>query len=131
MIGTSTTEITCVKCKRVFETEVIDHIDLSQDRDFIKKLRTGKANRVQCPKCKKVMYLDRSIVINFEPQNLIVVYDTNARTKVKQEEFQTDFDTVLAYNEALAEAGEDLEFQVISKADQLKPLLDEYLKLYG
>ncbi len=131
MIGTSTSEITCVKCKRVFETEVVDHIDLSQDRDFIKKLRTGKANRVQCPKCKKVMYLDRSIVINFEPQNLIVVYDTKARTKVKKQEFQTDFDTVLAYNEALAEAGEDLEFQVISKADKLKPLLDEYLKLYG
>ncbi|MGY5875845.1 MAG: CpXC domain-containing protein [Candidatus Thorarchaeota archaeon] len=131
MIGTSTTEIKCVKCKRVFETEVVDHIDLSQDQEFIKKLRAGKANRVQCPKCKKVMYLDRSIVINFEPQNLIVVYDTKASTSAKREEFQTDFDSVLAYNEALSEAGEDLEFQVISQADKLKPLLDEYLKLYG
>jgi phage FluMu protein Com len=75
MAGTSVAEIKCVKCKKVYESDVIDHIDLSQDREMVKNLRAGKANRVQCPKCKKVQYLNRSIVINFEPANLIVVFD--------------------------------------------------------
>ena len=85
MVGTSTAEVQCEKCKRVYEATVVDHIDLSMDQDLIKALRTGKANRVQCPKCKKVMYLDRSIVINFEPDDRIVFYDPNAGNKENYE----------------------------------------------
>ena len=77
MAQTSIAEVKCEKCKTVYEAEVIDHIDLSEDREIVKALRTGKANRVQCSKCKKVMYLDRSIVINFDPESHIVVYDQN------------------------------------------------------
>ena len=95
MAGKSTAEIKCVKCKKVYESDVIDHIDLSQDRDLAKNLKFGKANRVQCPKCKKVQYLDRSIVINFEPENLIVVFDPAAKKKAVREEHERDYQTVI------------------------------------
>ncbi len=131
MPGTSTTEIKCVKCKRVYETDVIDHIDLSEDSDLIKKLETGKANRVQCPKCKKVQYLDRSIVINFEPQNLIVVYDPEAKSDAAKEELRRNFESVTRFNEILSEIGDEIEFHVFVKIDELKPFLQEYLTLYG
>ena len=128
LVGTSLTEVTCSKCKNVYEADVVDHIDLSEDRDMIKSLKTGKANRTQCPKCKKVMYLSRSIVLNFEPENRIVVYDPKARTKVAKDEFIQDYHSVTSYNETLSEIGEETEFIVISQLDKLKTMLDDYLK---
>ncbi|MFW9786336.1 MAG: CpXC domain-containing protein [Candidatus Thorarchaeota archaeon] len=130
MASTSSTEVKCSKCKRMYETDVIDHIDLSEDRDMIKALRAGKANRTQCPKCKKVMYLKRSIVVNFEPENKIVVFDPKARTKAAKEELLQDFQSVISFNETLSEIGEETEFLVISKLDKFKSMLDDYLKAY-
>ena len=130
MAGKSAAEIKCVKCKNVYEFDVIDHIDLSQDRDIVKNLKTGKANRVQCPKCKKVQYLDRSIVINFEPENLIVVYDPEAKKKAVREEHEKDYQTVIGFNEILEEVGEETEFKVISKLNELKDLVVEYMEAH-
>jgi phage FluMu protein Com len=130
LASTSLVEVKCSKCKNVYEADVVDHIDLSEDRDIIKALRTGKANRVQCPKCKKVMYLNRSIVVNFEPENRIVVFDPAARTKAAKEDFIQDFHSVTSFNETLSEIGEETEFLVISKIDKLKTMLDDYLKAY-
>jgi phage FluMu protein Com len=130
LASTSLAEVKCSKCKNVYEADVVDHIDLSEDRDIIKALRTGKANRVQCPKCKKVMYLNRSIVVNFEPENKIVVFDPAARTKAAKEDFIQDFHSVTSFNETLSEIGEETEFLVISKIDKLKAMLDDYLKAY-
>ncbi|MHA2003476.1 MAG: CpXC domain-containing protein [Candidatus Thorarchaeota archaeon] len=130
MAGRSTAEIKCVKCKKVYESDVIDHIDLSKDRDLVKHLKSGKANRVQCPKCKKVQYLDRSIVINFEPENLIVVFDLAAKKKAVREEHERDYQTVIAFNEILEEVGDETEFKVISKLDQLKTLVTDYMKTH-
>ena len=121
----------CSKCKKVYETQVIDHIDLSEDREMIKPLRTGKANRVQCPKCKKVMYLKRSIVVNFEPENRIVVFDPEARSNAAKENLLQEFHSVISFNETLSEIGEETEFLVISKLDMLKAMLDDYLKTYS
>lgn len=129
--STSLAEIKCTKCKNVYEANVVDHIDLSEDRDMIKALKSGKANRVQCPKCKKVMYLSRSVVVNFEPENKIVVYDPSARTKTAKENLIQDFHSVISFNETLSEIGEDTEFLVISKLDPLKSMLDEYLKQHS
>ncbi|MHA1575775.1 MAG: CpXC domain-containing protein [Candidatus Thorarchaeota archaeon] len=129
MPGSTKTEIKCVKCKTLFETEVIDHIDLSEDGDLIKNLRTGKANRVKCSKCKKVMYLDRSIVINFEPQSLIVMYDPKAKTKKSKEEWLEEYENVVSFNEILSELSEETEFKVVSKLDELKKLLTAYTKI--
>ena len=131
MAGTSTIEVKCVKCKRDYESDVIEHIDLSEDRDLIKKIESGKVNRVQCPKCRKVQYLDRSLVINFEPQNMIVVYDPDAKSKSAKDDIRRSFDSVTSFNETLSEIGEEIEFHVVVKLDELKPLLAEYLKLYG
>lgn len=130
MVGTSLTEVKCSKCKNVYEADVVDHIDLSEDRDMIKSLKAGKANRTQCPKCKKVMYLQRSIVVNFEPENRIVVFDTSARTTVAKESFKEDYRSVISFNETLSEIGEETDFIVISKLDKLKALLDDYLKAH-
>lgn len=130
MAGRSAAEIKCVKCKKVYECNVIDHIDLSQDRELAKNLKSGKANRVQCPKCKKVQYLDRSIVINFEPENLIVVFDPAAKKKTVREEHERDYKSVIAFNEILEEVGEETDFKIISKLDQLKTLVTDYMKVH-
>jgi hypothetical protein len=131
LTSTSITEVKCEKCKTVYEAEVIDHIDLSEDRDIIKALRQGKANRVQCSKCKKVMYLDRSIVVNFEPESRIVLFDPKARTQQQKETLLQDYHNVITFNEILQEIGEETEFTVISSLKQLKSLLDEYLKAHS
>lgn len=131
LTGTSIAEIKCEKCKSVFETQVIEHIDLSEDREIIKALKIGKANRVQCPKCKKVMYLDRSIVVNFEPENRIVVYDPKATTEEAKATFQTDYESIIAFNEILQEIGAETEFSVFSNLDDLKTLLEEYEKAHS
>ncbi|MFX1578585.1 MAG: CpXC domain-containing protein [Promethearchaeota archaeon] len=131
MASTSLAEVKCSKCKRVYEADVVDHIDLSEDRDMIKALRAGKANRVQCPKCKKVMYLKRSIVVNFEPENKIVVFDPQARTKAAKESLIQDYRSIISFNEILSEIGEDTEFLVISKLDILKSMLKEYTKAHS
>ena len=128
--STSVAEVKCSKCKNVYETDVIDHIDLSEDRELIKPLKTGKANRVQCPKCKKVMYLDRSIVINFEPENRIVIFDKKARTKAQKDSLMDDYQSVISFNEILSEIGEETEFEIITKIDKLKALLDDYQKAH-
>jgi phage FluMu protein Com len=126
----SLAEVKCSKCKTIYESDVVDHIDLSEDRDIIKSLKAGKANRVQCPKCKKVMFLQRSIVVNFEPENKIVVFDPKARTKVAKESFVQDYNSVISFNETLSEIGEETDFIVISKLDKLKTMLNDYLKAY-
>jgi hypothetical protein len=131
LTGRSIAEIQCEKCKNVFETTVIDHVDLSEDREIIKALKTGKANRVKCPKCKKVMYLDRSIVVNFEPENKIIVYDPHATTKEAIELLESEYASVIAFNEILQEVGAETDFSVFSKLDDLKPLLDEYEKTHS
>lgn len=131
LASTSLAEVKCSKCKRVYEADVVDHIDLSEDRDMIKALRAGKANRVQCPKCKKVMYLKRSIVVNFEPENKIVVFDPQARTKAAKESLIQDYRSIISFNEILSEIGEDTEFLVISKLDILKSMLKEYTKAHS
>lgn len=130
LVSTSLAEVKCTKCKKVYETDVVDHIDLSEDRDLIKALKAGKANRVQCPKCKKVMYLKRSIVVNFEPENRIIVFDPKARTKAAKEDLMQDYQAVISFNETLSEIGEETEFQVISQLTKLKTLLEAYLKAH-
>jgi hypothetical protein len=131
LTGTSTIEIMCEKCKNVFETQVIDHIELSEDREIIKALKIGKANRVQCPKCKKVMYLDRSFVVNFEPENRIVMYDPKATTEEARASLQSEYEGVIAFNEILKEIGAETEFLIFSNLDDLKPLLEEYEKIHS
>lgn len=130
MPGTTVSEIVCEKCKKTYEADTIEHIDLSEDRDLFKNLKAGKANRVQCPKCKKVMYLKRSIVINFEPQSLIAIYDPAARSAKRKEELKREYENITAFNEILTELAEETEFQVISSLGTLKKLLDEYAKVY-
>ncbi|MFW9808623.1 MAG: CpXC domain-containing protein [Candidatus Thorarchaeota archaeon] len=130
MTSKSVAEVKCSKCKNVYEAEVIDHIDLSEDQDMIKPLKAGKANRVQCPKCKKVMYLDRSIVVNFEPENKIVVYDKKARSKAAKESLMEDYRSVISFNDILSEIAEETEFSIITKLDQLKAMLNEYVKVH-
>ncbi|MFQ5833287.1 MAG: CpXC domain-containing protein [Candidatus Thorarchaeota archaeon] len=131
MAGKSTTEVKCVKCKHVYEADVIDHIDLSEDRDLWRNLKSGKANRVQCPKCRKVQYLNRSLVINFEPENLIVVFDPAARKKVVRENHMKDYASVVGFNETLEEIGNETEFKIVTKIDQLKKLIASYVKAHG
>lgn len=130
MASTSTIEIKCEKCNNPYETEVIDHVDLSEDRELIKSLRMGKANRAQCPKCKKVMYIDRSIVVNFDPESLIVLYDPNAKSKAVKDTIMSDYQSVISFNEILQETGEDTEFSIISDLKKLKKLLDDYDKAH-
>ena len=131
MTRTSIVEVKCEKCKTVYEAKVIDHIDLSEDREIVKALKTGKANRVQCSKCKKVMYLKRSIVVNFDPESLIVLYDPKARTKAQKEELMHDYHSVITFNEILQEVGEETEFSVLSDLSKLKALLDTYTKAHS
>lgn len=126
----STIEIKCEKCSNLYETTVIDHVDLSEDRELIKSLRMGKYNRAQCPKCKKVMYLDRSIVVNFDPDSLIVLYDPRAKTKAAKDTIMNDYHNVVSFNEILQETAEDTEFSIVTELNQLKKLLDDYDKAH-
>ena len=129
---TSIAEVKCEKCKTVYEAQVVDHVDLSEDRQIVNALKTGKANRVQCSKCKKVMYLEkRSIVINFDPESKIVLYDPKARTNAQKEELKQDYHNVITFNEILQEVGEETEFIVLSDLKKLKVLLDEYTKAHS
>jgi len=131
MVGTKTIEVTCEKCGKLYEAVAIDHIDLHDDRGLIKNLKSGKANRVQCPKCKKVMYLNRSIVINFDPESKIVVFDASAKSKAAKDEMQKTFENIIAINETLEETGNETEFLVLHDLTKLKRLLEQYLKVYG
>ncbi|MHA1862337.1 MAG: CpXC domain-containing protein [Candidatus Thorarchaeota archaeon] len=131
MTRTSIIEVKCEKCKTIYEAEVIDHIDLSEDRDIIKVLKTGKANRVQCSKCKKVMYLNRSIVVNFEPESHIVLFDPKARTNAQKEDLQQDYHNVITFNEILQEVVGETEFTVLSSLSKFKVLLDQYMKAHS
>ncbi len=131
MTRTSITEVKCEKCKTVYEAEVIDHVDLSEDREIIKLLKTGKANRVQCSKCKKVMYLNRSIVVNFDPESRIVLFDPKARTNAQKEALKEDYHNVITFNEILQEVGEETEFTVLSNLGKFKDLLDAYMKAHS
>ena len=131
MVGKKAIEVTCEKCGKLYEAEAIDHIDLHDDRGLIRNLKSGKANRVQCPKCKKVMYLKRSIVINFDPESKIVVFDASAKSKAAKEELQKTFEDIVAINETLEETGNETEFLVLHDLTKLKQLLEQYLKVYG
>ncbi len=130
MAGTSTIETKCEKCGNTFEATVVDHLTLvlNEDLELAKALKTGRINRAQCPKCKKVTYIERSIVINFEPQNLIVFYDKNASDEAVRQEIMSKYENVTRFNEILEEARSDIEFQIVSSAEKLKDLIDEYLK---
>jgi len=128
---TSITEVKCEKCKTVYEAEVIDHIDLSEDRDIINALKAGKANRVQCSKCKKVMYLNRSLVVNFDPESHIVFFDPKARTNAQKEALKQDYHNVITFNEILQEVGAETEFTVLSNLSKLKVLLEAYMKAHS
>jgi len=128
---TSIAEVKCEKCKTVYEAEVIDHVDLSEDRDIVKALKTGKANRVQCSKCKKVMYLKRSVVVNFDPESTIVLYDPNARTKEQKDALMQEYQNVISFNEITREVGEETEFLVLSELPKLKDLLETYEKAHS
>jgi len=127
----STVEVKCEKCKNVYEAKVIEHIDLSEDREIVKALKTGKANRVQCSKCKKVMYLKRSIVVNFDPESLIILYDPKARTKAQKEPLLQKYHDLVSFNEILEEVGEETEFKILSDLSKLKVLLDTYMKAHS
>jgi hypothetical protein len=76
------------------------------------------------------MYLDRSIVVNFEPENVIVVFDKNARTKVAKESLMEDYRRVVSFNEILSEVAEETEFSIVTTLDKLKIMLDDYLKAH-
>ncbi len=76
------------------------------------------------------MYLQRSIVVNFEPENRIVVFDPDAQTSSAKESFLEDFNSIISFNETLSEVGEETDFIVISKLDKFKSMLDDYLKAY-
>ena len=130
MVSTSVVGIKCEKCSNQYEAEVIDHVDLSVDRELIKALRTGKANRAQCPKCKKVMYIDHSIVVNFDPESLIVLFDPHAKSKSDKDSIMNDYQSIISFNEILQETGDDTEFSIISDIKKLKKLLDDYAKTY-
>ena len=131
MTRTSITEVKCEKCKTVYEAEVIDHVDLSEDRDIINALKAGKANRVQCSKCKKVMYLNRSLVVNFDPESHIVLFDPKARTNAQKEALKEDYHNVITFNEILQEVGEETEFTVLSNLSKFKDLLEAYMKAHS
>jgi hypothetical protein len=130
MAGTSEIDVKCIKCKREYQAQVVDHVDLSVDRDLIKGLKRGKANRVQCPKCRKVQYLQRSIIINFAPQNRIVAYDPTAKSKKDLESLIKEYQDIISFNETLSEVGEEIEFKAIKDVKELKKLVREYAKLY-
>lgn len=130
MVGTSSVEVKCTKCGNVYEAQVIDHVDMSQDFETAKTLKTGKVNRTQCSKCKKVMFLDRGVVINFEPDPLIVVFDPSAKSSAAQAELKQSYDNIVRFNETLQEVGEEVQFKVMTDLEQLKGLIDEYIKKY-
>lgn len=75
--------------------------------------------------------MDRSIVINFEPENVIVLFDKKARTKTAKESILEDYRSVISFNEILSEIGEETDFTIITKLDKLKTMLDDYLKAHS
>jgi hypothetical protein len=128
MPGTALTEIQCDKCHKVFETEVIEHIDLAEDGSLATQVKSGKLNRTVCPQCKKVTYIDRALVLNFEPENLIVLFDSSAKTPQAKESLRKEYETLIHYNEIFEEVGKDTEFRVVSELSELKKLIDDYVK---
>jgi phage FluMu protein Com len=128
MPGTSLTEIKCDKCEKVFETEVVDHVDLAEDGALAPQLKSGKLNRVVCPQCKKLTYLERGLVVNFEPESLIVVFDSSAKTPEAKVALRKEYDALIHYNQIFEEVGKETEFRVISELDELKKLVDNYVR---
>ena len=76
------------------------------------------------------MYIDRSIVVNFEPESRIVLYDSHAKSKSDKDSIMSDYQSIISFNEILQETGEDTEFSIISDIKKLKALLDDYKKTY-
>lgn len=130
MPGTALTEIKCDKCARVFEAEVIEHIDLAEDGKLATQVKSGKLNRAVCPQCKKVTYRERALVVNFEPESLIVLYDASAKTAQAKEALRKEYDALIHYNEIFEELGKETEFRVISDLNELNKLIDEYVKTH-
>ncbi|MFO7836793.1 MAG: CpXC domain-containing protein [Candidatus Thorarchaeota archaeon] len=128
---TQKAEVTCKKCGHEFEAEVIDHVDLSEDKHLIRSIRSGTANRVKCPRCGVEMDLDRSIVINFEPQNRIVLFDKGAESGDFRESLKSSYNNIIEYNEILSEVGKEVDFRIISNLGELRQLLEAYLDLFG
>lgn len=128
---TQKADIECRKCGHEFEADVIDHVDLSEDKNLIDAIRNGTANRVACPRCGAQMALDRSIVINFEPQNRIVVFDKSSRKGESRKALMSSYNNVIDYNETLSEVGKEVDFRIVSDLGELRKLLDAYLELFG
>ena len=124
------TEIKCIKCDKAFETEVVDHVDLAEDGDLAAQLKSGKLNRAVCPQCKKVTYLERGLVVNFEPESLIVLFEPLAKTSEAKNELRKEYDALIHYNQIFEEVGKETEFRVISELDELKTLVNDYVKAH-
>ncbi len=77
------------------------------------------------------MYLNRSIVVNFEPESHIVLFDPKARTNAQKEALNQDYHNVITFNEILQEVGEETEFTVLSSLSKFKVLLDQYMKAHS
>ncbi|MCK5302974.1 MAG: hypothetical protein KAJ96_07530, partial [Candidatus Thorarchaeota archaeon] len=72
-----------------------------------------------------------SIVINFDPESKIVVFDASAKSKAAKDEMRKTFENIIAINETLEETGNETEFLVLHDLTKLKRLLEQYLKVYG
>jgi len=77
------------------------------------------------------MYLKRSVVVNFDPESIIVLYDPNARTKEQKDALIQEYQNVISFNEITREVGEETEFMVLSELSKLKDLLEEYQKAHS
>jgi len=77
------------------------------------------------------MYLNRSIVVNFEPESHIVLFDPKARTTAQKEALMIDYRSVITFNEILQEVGGETEFTVLSSLSKFKTLLDQYMKAHS
>jgi hypothetical protein len=128
MPGTTVIEIKCDKCQKIYEAEIIEHIDLAEDGKLATQVKSGKLNRAVCPQCRKVTYIDRALVVNFEPESLIVLYDASAKTPQAKETLRKEYETLIHYNEIFEEVGKETDYQVISDLSELKKLIDDYVK---
>ncbi|RDE16841.1 MAG: hypothetical protein C4K47_00860 [Candidatus Thorarchaeota archaeon] len=127
MPGTTLIEIKCEKCQKIFEAVIIEHIDLAEDGKMAPQVKSGKLNRAVCPQCKKVTYVDRALVVNFEPESLIVLFDPSATTAQAKETLRKEYDTLIHYNEIFEEVGKETEFRVVSELNELRKLIDNYI----
>ncbi|MEM2141863.1 MAG: CpXC domain-containing protein [Candidatus Thorarchaeota archaeon] len=131
MVGTSTITVKCERCQHEYEVQVVDHIDVGSDTESVKLLKANRLSQVQCPKCKKVMQMDTSVVLNFEPENLIVLYDPQLKSEEDRAEIRRIYDSVVRFNEILEETAHEIDFRIVTSMDELTTLLDDYAQKHG